>query len=325
VRSLHTVASSGVGGLFDAVHIRVFYPADVPGGAGGERPGELSSGVIAADARLAPFPVVVVCNPINIGPEYYRWLGLTLAPRGFVVATMSWLSAGPGGMVVQAGGPLAAMGSHGDQAPGIQTVVDALAQLNRGNGPLADIIDDTSVGVIGHSAGGTIALGAADHRFHPNVRAVVAISAHNAIGVPPGAGAGTSMRTTPTDCPTLLVGGTHDGVIDRSRFRYDTPEGAPWDPVGRTFHEAFTSNRGDCVLAMLNGATHFSFADPDDDPSAGRPFLDYEPTTPGPVIRAHTASMIGSFFATHLRSQREARAEFDALLASPLVAQSARR
>jgi dienelactone hydrolase len=325
VRSLHTVASSGAGGLFDAVHVRVFYPAQIPGGPNGERPAELSSGVIAADTTEAPFPVVVICNPINIGPEYYRWLGLALAPLGYVVATVSWMSPGPGGMVVQAGGPLAAMGSENDQAPGIDVIVDAVAALHGGAGPLAGLIDRSRVGVIGHSAGGTMALGAADHRFHPNVAAVVAMGAHNAIGMPPGSGTGTTMRRTPTDCPVLLIRGTHDGVIDRSRFRYDTPEGAWWDPVSRTFHEAFTSGRGDCLLAVLAGATHFSFADPDDDPSAGRPFLDYEAETPGPIIRAHTASMIGAFLDTHLRSRADASDEFDALLASPLVATSARR
>jgi dienelactone hydrolase len=325
VRSLHTVASSGAGGLFDAVHVRVFYPAQTPGGSNGERPAELSSGVIAADAALAPFPLVVICNPINIGPEYYRWLGLALAPLGYVVATVSWMSPGPGGMVVQAGGPLAAMGSDNDQAPGIDILVEAVSALHDGTGPLAGLVDASRVGVIGHSAGGTMALGAADHRFHPNVAAVVAMAAHNAIGVPPGSGAGTTMRRTATDCPVLLIGGTRDGVIDRSRFRYDTPEGAPWDPVGRTFWEAFTSDRGDCVMAMLEGATHFSFADPDDDPSAGRPFLDYEPGTPGPLIRAHTASMIAAFFDTHLRRRPDAAHEFDELLTSPLVAIWARR
>lgn len=327
VRSLHTVASTGSGGLFDAAHIRVFYPAQIPGGANHERPGELSSGMIAADATLAPFPVIVICNPVNIGPEYYRWLALSLAPRGYVVATFSWLSPGPGAMVVQSGGPLSAMGSDGDQAPAVSVIVTALEALNTGSGLLAGLIDSSRVAVLGHSAGGTIALGAADHRFHPSVRAVVSLSAHTAIGVPPADGSGTSMRPTPTDCPVLLVGGTTDGVIDQSRFRYDTPVGVEWDPVGRTFREAFASERGDCVLAMINGANHFSFTDPDDDPSAGRPFLDYPATTPGPVIRAHTASLIGAFFDLHLRSDASAESatSLDALLADPLVASSAKR
>lgn len=269
---------------------------------------------------MAPFPVVVVCNPINIGPEYYRWLGLALAPHGYVVATMSWLSSGPGAMVVQAGGPLAAMGSNGDQAPGIEIVANALADLNAGTGTLAGLIDASRIGVIGHSAGGTMALGAADHHFHPRVGAVVAISAHTAVGVPPGPGSGTTMRETPTDCPVLLIGGTVDGVIDQSRFRYDTPVGAPWNPVDRTFSEAFNSTRGDCVLAVVEGANHFSFADPDDDPSAGRPFLDYPATTPGPIVRAHIAYLVAAFFNTHLRQRTDTAAEFDRLLASPVIA-----
>lgn len=314
-----------MGGLYDAVHVRVFYPAQAPGGPNGERPGELSSGVIAADASRAPFPVIVICNPINIGPEYYRWLALALAPRGYVVATVSWLSPGPGGMVVQAGGPLAAMGSSGDQAPGVETMVGALQQLHDGTGPLSGLIDATRVAVIGHSAGGTMALGAADHSFHPQVCAVVSLSAHTAIGVPPADGSGTTFRTTNTDCPVLLIGGTNDGVIDQSRFRYDTPIGAEWRPVQRTFHEAFTANRGDCVLAMIRGANHFSFADPDDDPSAGRPFLDYEPATPGPVVRAFASELIGAFVDLNVRSVSSAHARLDELLTDPLVAEVARR
>ena len=327
VRSLHAVASAGTGGPFDAVHVRVFYPSQVPGGPNNERPGELSSGMIAADEVLAPFPVVVICNPVNIGPEYYRWLALALAPRGYVVATFSWLSPGPGGIVVQAGGPMSAMGGDGDQAPAIEVITAALEELNAGTGILAGLLDTSRVGVIGHSAGGTIALGAANARHHPSVRAVVSISAHTAVGVPPRDGSGTTMRTTPTDCPVLLIGGTHDGVIDRSRFRYDTSPGVDWDPVGRTFHEAFTSDRGDCVLAVIAGANHFSFTDPDDDPSAGRPFLDHPAATVGPIVRAHTALMIGQFFDQHVRAEhpQDCAAAFEALLAGPLIAFSQRR
>ena len=135
------------------------------------------------------------------------------------------------------------------------------------------------------------------------------------------------MRTTPTDCPVLLIGGTHDGVIDRSRFRYDTPSGTDWDPVGRTFREAFTGDRGDCVLAVIGGANHFSFTDPDDDPSAGRPFLDHPAATAGPIVRAHTTSMIGTFFDQHVRAEhpQDCAAAFEALLAGPLIAFSQRR
>ena len=119
--------------------------------------------------------------------------------------------------------------------------------------------------------------------------------------------------------------GTNDGVIDQSRFRYDTPVGAEWHPVQRTFHEAFTSNRGDCVLAMIDGATHFSFADPDDDPSAGRPFLDYEAQTPGPAVREFAAELIGAFLDLNVRSLAGAKARLDELLSHPLVAEVARR
>jgi hypothetical protein len=77
--------------------------------------------------------------------------------------------------------------------------------------------------------------------------------------------------------PLLLIGETRDGVIANSSHRY----GVVWEeattPVKRTFQEAIVGSRSDSYLLLLEGANHFSIADPFDF-TTGRPFLDFSAT-----------------------------------------------
>ncbi|MFD0475526.1 hypothetical protein ACFQ0B_50365 [Nonomuraea thailandensis] len=77
------------------------------------------------------------------------------------------------------------------------------------------------------------------------------------------------------DCPVLLATGTRDGVISGSADRYGQ-EGHAHDPVTRTFEEALGGG-GEHLLAVLEGANHFTVADPVD-PTAARAFLDLPAT-----------------------------------------------
>lgn len=320
VRALYTAASTGRDAPYASAHIKVFYPSGVPGST----PAERGSGIIAADPTLAPFPVVVFLNPVNIGPEYYRWVGTTLARRGFVTATFSWIEEARPGMEALLPGPQGFAGGDRRPAAAVPVIVGALTKLHHGGGPLAGLLDLDHVVVGGHSAGGSVALQAASAAHHPKVRAVFAANAHNAAPVESGAAPGTVLPL-PSDCPVLLIGGTRDGVIDKSRFRYGLGPDDEWQPVQRTFTEAMTGGRGDLLLAMVEGANHFSFADPDDDTTTGRAFLDEPATTPGPAVREYLGELIGSFLDRYVHGRSDADSGLAAALGSRHLARVERK
>jgi hypothetical protein len=319
VRALHTAVEVPGEPPYDRAHLKVFYPSGRPGSTQAER----SSGMITAAPSVRPFSIAVFCNPVNIGPEFGRWVGIALAHAGFVTATFSWMSNVQGFDVM---------------VPGIQSgpgtvaaITKGIARLNEQPGPLEGRLDLTQVVVGGHSAGGSIALMAADSATHPNVRAVFSMAGHNARPNAVG-GAVESVRFDSLGAggvPVMLIAGTNDGVIDRSRFRYGINPGEVWDPMRRTFEESLSELGGRHVFVRLDGANHFSFADPDDDVTVGRPFMDSPATTSGPVVRAWCARAIGTFCRTAVErpfpSVGELPDELDPVLVDPLVSEMLRR
>jgi predicted dienelactone hydrolase len=306
VRAVHTAVAVPGEAPYDRAHLKVFYPSGVPGSTAAER----GSGMVAA-APGGPFPVAVLCNPVNIGSEFHRWIAVALARRGIVCATYSWVSSAGGFDVLIPGLP---------GADPLHSIVAGLTRLNDMNGPLEGQIDTSQVIVGGHSAGGSVALLAADHERHPSVCGVFALAAHQA-------SLGTNGPTfAPLGCgvPVFLAGGSRDGVIDRSRHRYNVADGGDWDPVRRTFEESLASLDGRHAYALVDGANHFSFTEPDDDPTVGRAFLDHPATTPGSTVRTWAAAAIGAFAACALGDEA-ARLEFEELLKHPLVTVAARR
>jgi len=123
-----------------------------------------------------------------------------------------------------------------------------------------------------------------------------------------------------------LIGGTCDGVIANSSHRY----GVTWEhattPVRRTFQEAIAGGRSDSYLLVLEGANHFSIADPFDSTTA-RPFLDFPATQPEVQLRNLVAEVIGLFIDAHVRSQATALEALNQLSASnnPLIASFERK
>ena len=67
---------------YDTMTLKVFYPA-APTVSDAER----NTGVVLADAELAPYPVLVFLPGINVGPEAYHWLAVALVETGLVVVT----------------------------------------------------------------------------------------------------------------------------------------------------------------------------------------------------------------------------------------------
>lgn len=288
------------------IQIRIVYPSGVPGST----PAERTSGIISVDGSQAPLPIVLFLNPVNVGPEYYHWLAVECARAGWAFVSFSWLQV-VRGIVAQTPGPDTA-----DQPAAVVSILlDALEHLQTESGPLNGAFDFTRVAVGGHSAGGTVALHAADHRCDARVRAVFAVAAHTASPAGYGTAPAGAIVAFRVDVPVLLLAGSHDGVIDNSRFRYNIAPGEKWDPVGRTFVEAMSGPAYDrCAYAVVDGANHFSFGRPHDDPTVGRPFLDFAAQRNPNALRATYLELIQSFLEQHVRAVGVSKTPFATVL-----------
>jgi len=269
---------------YDRVHVRLHYPAAAPDGAA------LGSGHVPAAAG-APLPLVVIAAGVNCGPEGFSWLAHALAPAGLAVATYTFPTPLRGAQI----GLLPDDGFAGEERPGrvLSAVVEAALAL-ADQPALAGRMDPDRLAVIGHSAGGRVAL-----TLHPqsplSPSAVVALGAHTAM---PGPDGGPVFHPTAAQWPILLIGGGQDGVIDApaSRARYGVSPEGPWRPVRRTFFEALSGP--DDLFAWMPSATHFTFLNPHDH-ALGRGFLE-SPDPRADAHRAAAAALIGSFLRRHL-------------------------
>ncbi|MDI1463066.1 dienelactone hydrolase family protein [Catellatospora sp. KI3] len=303
---------------FDTAHLRVYYPA-APDGSDRER----LSGVMAADPAGAPFPVAVIVSGVNVGQEAYRWLATRLAERGIVAVTYDWVGTLFGGLHgITPGVDLDAARPDGygkrPTCPSLRPVLDALASMT---GPVAGLLDLDRVALIGHSAGGTVALQSAS--FVPEVKAVATYGAHNMVATMLGWPAGTVLPAQ-ADCPVLLVGGTNDGVINGSADRYGEDAAARRDPITRTFDEALPDRDGANALIRLAGANHFAIVDPVDH-TAARAFLDQAPDGDPAAHRALLADLLAVFCRMHLSGDPASFTEWDKLTAHHGVASIQRR
>ncbi len=298
---------------FDTGHARIHYPA-IYSGTDLER----DTGVVPADEAQVPYPVAVIFPGVNVGMECYRWLAVALAEAGIAAVTFDWVGElFPGQYGLTPGVDVAAMTPDTfGTAPVTSALAPLLASLEvpfghtgpgRAEGlaatPLDGHLDLSRVALLGHSAGGSIALLAADHRWFPQVRAAVAYGAHTGastlLGWPPA----TVLPLT-GDCPVLLIGGTADGVIAHSAYRYGESRDGRLDPLARTFETMPAGPARDASRHLVvEGGNHFSLGHPEDDTSA-RGFLDGEAGRPGAELRAEVADEVIGFCVTHLMNGR---------------------
>jgi dienelactone hydrolase len=265
----------------------------------------------------------LIVSGVNVGQEAYRWLAASLAEQGIVAVTYDWVGTLFGGLHgITPGVDLDAArpDGYGTRAtcPSLRPVLDALATMS---GPVAGLLDLDNVALIGHSAGGTVALQSA--RFVPEVKAVATYGAHTMVATMLGWPAGTVLPAN-ADCPIMLVAGEHDGVINGSADRYGEDAEVRKDPITRTFEEGLPDADGANLLIKLAGANHFGMVHPVDH-TAARAFLDQEATTDPAVSRELLAGLIGAFLRTHLASDAAAADTFDKLSQSPDIAALRRR
>lgn len=296
IRSLWWAAATGGEPPFGTSHLKVHYPA--------AEQGDRLTGVFPPEG--GPYPVVLFLSGINVGQDAYRWLAVEIASAGFVCVTfdrVGELFGGEYGLTPGVDLDAARPETYGTRAtcPAIPAILESLAEIEL----LKGVLDLDRVALGGHSAGGTLALQSAAHV--PSVKAVFAYGAHTMVATMLGWPAGTVLPAQ-VDCPVLLSVGTRDGVIMGSSDRYGQ-ESHERDPVTRTFEEALSDRDGEHLLAVLEGANHFTIADPVDR-TAARAFLDL-PATAEP--RPELAGLITAFLGTHLHEDARARTVLDGL------------
>jgi len=261
------VALPGETAPYDRATLKVFCPA----------------AAAAEESSEKKLPVVVFLPGYNVEPEAYGWLAKALAARGVVAVTYTTLTENGGTVSLSPGIDFGALApeTFGSKvsATALAAVLAALAAL--------EMVDSTKVILGGHSAGGTMAL--LNARSDWGICGVFSYGGHTAASIGLGWPANTVLPL-PSQVPTLILGGTRDGVIAGSAARYGEETASATARVERTFDEALTSNRDDCFLALIDGANHFSLAHPSEPSSA-----DFEATRPPEEIRSLLEKIVGDF------------------------------
>ena len=252
---------------YDRLSLKVFYPA-VPDDGVEQR----NAGLVPADRSGGPYPLVIVMPGINVGPESYAWLARDLAVRGHVIVTYSMIAEEmPGYISLTPGLDLSAItpDSYGSKssATALAALIDCMRSENE-TGVLEGCIDVDRCVLVGHSAGGSVALYNANRDWFPEVCGAVAYGAHAGASKVLGFEDDTILEL-PSNVPLMLIGGDNDGVIAASAARYGREDGDALQQLRRTFDEGISSSRNDSYLVELSGANHFSLAHPIDE-STGR-------------------------------------------------------
>ena len=305
VRTIRTAARiAGAEAPYDTAHVTVRYPACPP-----QDDAERMSGRLRAQTDGAPYPVVLLMPGVNVAADSYRWLAFRLVEAGFVVASYDWVGElFPGEYGLTPGVDIVAAGPHhyGERptTPALEPVLAAIAALHE-DGPLAGLLDVDKVALVGHSAGGTVALQSARPSWFPQIRAVITYGSHTMasqmLGYPP-----SMLLPAPVGAPTMLIGGTADGVVAASAIRYgEDPDDPAHDPIARTWHEALPEDT-EAWLVRLADAGHLLLVHPED-PSTARGFLE-TPTDADPDrLRDVLADLVTTFLAAHLAGDTAAK------------------
>ena len=288
---------------YDTATLKIYYLAK-PTGCEMEQ----MSGLIPADAAKAPFPVVVFMPEVNVGSEAYHWLAVRLAEQGLVVVTYILVAEEmPGFINLTPGVDMESVKpenyGNGPTGTAVSPILSALNDLNS-DGILAGLLALDKIILGGHSAGGTIALQNGHPDWFPAIKAVFSYGAHTKASTMLGYEPGTILPLV-ANMPTLLIGGTCDGVIEASGIRYDA-EASPTAAIERTFAEAMPGGQNDSYLVLLDGANHFTIVNPIDE-TTGRPFLDHPAAQNEDELRDCLVDLISLFIKAHVLNKTSAK------------------
>lgn len=308
---------------YNQAQLKIHYPAD-------QRPDaqQRDSGIIPPLRLAGGMPMVIFMAGANCHAEAYNWLGQALASRGIAMLSYSYIGTDVGSEAALTPGiELAQMRPDNfAKAPSallLPAILQQLQQLNC-SPAFADCFDLHQLILGGHSAGGTLALLNAVPDWFAGIKACFSYAAHTAAATVLGWPQQT-LLPLPAKVPTLMLGGSRDGVIANSAERYQA-DADPTALLQRCFQQANDSDRDDNYLAIVEGANHGTVLAPED-PCSGRGFLDWPAQGNSEQQRQLIADLCSYFIAAHVQQQPTAVQQLRQLLepGNQLLSLSARK
>lgn len=233
-------------------------------------------------------PAVLFHPGFQLPAENYASYGDHLASHGILVILVD----PPDALF---GGP-----THAQMASFLGDVLDWLhAQNQSARFPFS--VDESKIGLVGHSMGGKVSLLFASQDARPV--AVAGIDPVDAVGGPFGEPDENNPSVTPErmsqiNVPLLLVGETLNGTCDGVFCQ-------PCAPEEDNFQQYFEHATSPALEIEVLGANHMSFLD---DPNCGFACSVCGAGTDDPVVtRSLTQRYLNAFFQLHLRNVSEAR------------------
>lgn len=270
---------------YNQIQLKIFYPA-----LEATTEQHRATGILPFDATFAPAPIVIFLAGVNCSAHTYEWLATALAAEGIVTVISHWMAENLQGRISESPGiDIAALKDYGSRPtssslPTILGVADSL----KNDATLGGMLNHENLIFGGHSAGGTMALQNARRDFFPYVKAAFAYCANPLATM---ALVGNPNAPLPTDCPTLMIGATLDGIGDHHNKQFGNP-----DESGAAYIERLFLNTGyqDSVLAIFEGANHHTICYPPDT-SIGRIFMDTPTSADEACLREEISHLIIQF------------------------------
>jgi len=186
----------------------------------------------------APYPVVLILHGFQLPASQYTGYATRLGSFGYVACLVDY----PAGFVA----------NHADNAKDVVGALDWVLESSATvGGALAGLVDDTKVGVMGHSLGGKLSVLAAaqDTRF----KAVLGLDPVDTSTLCNPTACPDASEKLPLPIPTAFLGETLDSTAGLG--------GQACAPAADNYQTFFAKAGSPSVEVTLNGANHMSFID----------------------------------------------------------------